>query len=204
MQQTIPYSRTKRQLADALRAALARKPLLRIPIRELTEVCQIKRQSFYYHFDDIFQLLDWMLQEDQEQFHAACQRGPGEEPDLDHAVHALVSYAGANHSLLRNIIRTPDARAAASLRAMLRACCEDIIQLGMQVGAFHMVDAQYLEFLGNYLASALYGTLAQWLDGSLDVDTEALEVLLSRLIHEQFVGSFLMNTMAQQETRARS
>ena len=48
---------TKRELAAALKEAMAQKPLDKITISELTSACSIRRQSFYYHFEDIYDLL---------------------------------------------------------------------------------------------------------------------------------------------------
>ena len=58
---------TRRQLADALRHKLATKPLQKITIRELVEECGLNRQTFYYHFKDIYDLLRWMFIYDGEQ-----------------------------------------------------------------------------------------------------------------------------------------
>jgi AcrR family transcriptional regulator len=54
-------NRTKEELDRALRRLLARKPLAQVRVRELTELCGIRRQSFYYHFDDVNQLFDWSV-----------------------------------------------------------------------------------------------------------------------------------------------
>lgn len=59
--------RTKNQLAQALSRMLEEKTLDKITIKMLTEECGIRRQSFYYHFDDIYQLFDWMLERKREE-----------------------------------------------------------------------------------------------------------------------------------------
>lgn len=53
---------TKQELAAALKVLMAQKPMDKIAISELTGMCRIRRQSFYYHFEDIYDLLRWMLQ----------------------------------------------------------------------------------------------------------------------------------------------
>lgn len=53
---------TKQQLARALKTLMAQKALDKITISELTGLCGIRRQSFYYHFEDIYDLLRWMFQ----------------------------------------------------------------------------------------------------------------------------------------------
>lgn len=58
-------NRTKHDLDKALRALLETKSLDQIRVRELTDLCGIRRQSFYYHFPDVYQLFDWSLQQEQ-------------------------------------------------------------------------------------------------------------------------------------------
>ena len=55
---------TKRQLADALKQCMAQKPLEKISIREITDRCGLRRETFYYHFSDIYDLLKWMFEEE--------------------------------------------------------------------------------------------------------------------------------------------
>ena len=51
---------TKDMLADALIAKLEEgKKLSKIPIRELTEACNLDRQTFYYHFKNIYELTEY-------------------------------------------------------------------------------------------------------------------------------------------------
>lgn len=55
-------NRTKCSLDSALRTLLAKKPLDQIRVREVTDLCAIRRQSFYYHFPDVYALYDWSLE----------------------------------------------------------------------------------------------------------------------------------------------
>lgn len=56
--------RTKYALAAALKERMAQKPIDKISIHDLTESCGIRRQTFYYHFEDVYDLLRWMFQEE--------------------------------------------------------------------------------------------------------------------------------------------
>ena len=58
--------RTKRALDAALRQLLEEKPLDQIRVRELTALCGIRRQSFYYHFPDVYALFAWSLARETE------------------------------------------------------------------------------------------------------------------------------------------
>ena len=54
----------KHALAAALKELMAQKPIDKITIHDLTERCGIRRQNFYYHFGDVYDLLRWMFQEE--------------------------------------------------------------------------------------------------------------------------------------------
>ena len=55
---------TKLALEAALKKELLTKPLDKITINELAEDCGISRMAFYYHFKDIYDLVEWVCVED--------------------------------------------------------------------------------------------------------------------------------------------
>lgn len=55
---------TKRAMSLSLKQLMVQKPLEKISIREIMEGCGMKRQNFYYHFEDIYALLKWMFREE--------------------------------------------------------------------------------------------------------------------------------------------
>ena len=50
---------TKRALEQSLKNLLLKKPLTKITIGDITEDCGINRMTFYYHFKDIYDLVEW-------------------------------------------------------------------------------------------------------------------------------------------------
>lgn len=55
---------TKRALEASLKNLLLQKPLDKITINDIAEDCGINRMTFYYHFRDIFDLVEWSCVED--------------------------------------------------------------------------------------------------------------------------------------------
>ena len=51
---------TKKAFAASLKKLLSQKPLDKIKIIDITEDCEVNRQTFYYHFKDIYDLLEWV------------------------------------------------------------------------------------------------------------------------------------------------
>lgn len=67
---------TKQKIAQALRQLMCERPLSKITVQDLMERAQMKRQSFYYHFQDIYDVLGWIC---EGQLGAPLR----EEPELD-------------------------------------------------------------------------------------------------------------------------
>ena len=55
---------TKQALEESLKHMLLKKPLDKITIRDIAEDCGISRMAFYYHFKDIYDLVEWACIED--------------------------------------------------------------------------------------------------------------------------------------------
>ncbi|MBO6100073.1 MAG: TetR family transcriptional regulator, partial [Spirochaetaceae bacterium] len=55
---------TKDALAAALKQMMNVKPIGKITVKDLVEICGVNRQTFYYHFDDVYDLLEWVFEED--------------------------------------------------------------------------------------------------------------------------------------------
>ena len=55
---------TKKALENSLKNLLLKKPLTKITINDIAEDCGINRMTFYYHFKDIYDLVEWSCFED--------------------------------------------------------------------------------------------------------------------------------------------
>ena len=72
---------TKRALEQSLKNLLLKKPLTKITVGDIAEDCGINRMTFYYHFKDIYDLVEWSCLEDakraldQNRTHDTWQQG---------------------------------------------------------------------------------------------------------------------------------
>lgn len=58
----------KKVLSQALLEICPQKPFHKISIANLTNACGLKRQTFYYHFTDKYDLLRWTFKYDALQY----------------------------------------------------------------------------------------------------------------------------------------
>lgn len=51
---------TKRKIADCVKVLMRRKEISKITIQDIMDATRMSRQSFYYHFKDIYDVLEWI------------------------------------------------------------------------------------------------------------------------------------------------
>jgi AcrR family transcriptional regulator len=91
------------ELAAALKEALKAKPLNRITVTEISQACHINRQSFYYHFKDVYYLAEYMYKTDVSQM--LKEIGPA---NWEEAFSNVFMYALSNRVMVLNTISAVD------------------------------------------------------------------------------------------------
>lgn len=64
MKHDITTFNTKKTIAASLKKFMEKKPLSKITVSEIVSDCKINRKTFYYHFENIQDLLKWMLEQE--------------------------------------------------------------------------------------------------------------------------------------------
>jgi AcrR family transcriptional regulator len=57
------HKKTKAELALSLKKLTETMPLEKITIGDIAADCGVNRQTFYYHFHDIYELVEWIFSE---------------------------------------------------------------------------------------------------------------------------------------------
>ena len=87
---------TKLKLSEALKTLMAQKPLNKITVGELVRMCKVNRNTFYYHFEDIYDLLKWTLE--QEAVEVVKNLDPG--TNFHDSMLFVVDYVRSNKHIL--------------------------------------------------------------------------------------------------------
>lgn len=62
----------KELIEKAAKTLLFEKKVKRLTVKDIVEECNITRQAFYYHFEDIPDLLQWAVERDSEKILQEC------------------------------------------------------------------------------------------------------------------------------------
>lgn len=181
---------TKHQLADALKILMVQKPMDKITISELTALCKIRRQSFYYHFEDIYDLLRWMIQNEAinllQQQEGALLWKEGLLQLFRYLEENKPVYLCALKSVGRDHIRRFfEADIYAIIHRTIEQLGEDI---GVQNNLNSFVD---VEMLTHFYVVALAGIIESWLLGEIDRTPEELIQFGDIILNDQINGAML-------------
>lgn len=83
---------TKSKLADALKEEMKTIPFEKISVKELAEKCNVNRQTFYYHFADIYELLEWLCKKEFD----SIAKNQSDASKWQEAVSILLKYIKDN------------------------------------------------------------------------------------------------------------
>lgn len=89
---------TKKALARSLKELLEHKPLNKITVTDITQQCGVNRQTFYYHFQDIYALMEWIYTTDATK----VLEGKKDEETWQQGFLQVLEYARDNKALVQN------------------------------------------------------------------------------------------------------
>lgn len=166
--------RTEAVLIGTFKALMLKKPMNKITVSELVEECGINRKTFYYHFEDIRDMLRKMLRQDIE---AIFSRGDL-ITDHDLIINSVLDYIEQNKVILKNMLSCIG-RAELDLflnsnvnKPIYSLVCETEQKQNLSVGD------EYKRFLADFFTRAVSGVLIDWIENRADRNKEQIKQYL--------------------------
>ena len=162
---------TKKALAAAAAEILRKKSLDKITIKEITDACGLTRNTFYYHFEDLYDLLGWMLIKEADEILTRFS----EEEQWEEGFLEGLSFLYENKKMIYHIYKTIN-----------RGDLDKYLNKVGEVYALRLVNIQ-AEGLGfsreavktaaNFYINAFVGTVLRWIENDMKESPEALAKL---------------------------
>ena len=159
-------SSTKKALADALKKMMAVKPIDKITVNDLVETCGVSRQTFYYHFDDVYDLLEWVFEED------ANANLPREVvyDNWKNDVIMWFKYLYENSTFALNVYNSNSRLYMLRyIKGRLRNCIRSFSEI---VAEDRTIDRQDFEFIVEFYSHIVVGLISQWMDAGMQLPKE--------------------------------
>ena len=145
-------------MVASLKKFMETKPLSKITVSEICKDCGINRKTFYYHFEDIYDLLRWML----EQEAVKAVKKFNLLKDNEKVVRFIIDYVDDNKHILNCVY---DAMGREGIKRFFITDFDGSINLiitGLEKEMNVALAPDYRQFLCNFYSNALSGILIDW------------------------------------------
>lgn len=175
---------------DAFLQLLEQTPMDRITVQDIAQRCGISRNTFYYHYDDIYALLEAVFRRDLQRLREARHPGEPAMAELQRMIQLLKQHP-------RVVYHVYDSVSHDYLQRFLFQATEELFleYVRRTAGGLEISDKD-LHFVCYAYQSMLMGILLGWVrTGMKDTLTETLE---------QVQRIFLSNTRHMLETAGQN
>ncbi len=182
--------KTKLAMTASLKKFIEIKPLSQITISDICNDCGINRKTFYYHFENIYDLIRWML--DQEAIKVV--KHTDLINDYQKVLNFVIDYIENNKHILQCVY---DALGRDSMMLFLYSDLNGVVSLlisELETKMDTSLDKRYRSFVCDFYTNALSGILIDWFRGQEPISRDELIQYLWLVIH-----SSLPNVIAEQK-----
>lgn len=167
---------TKRALEQSLKKLLLKKPLTKITINDITEDCGMNRMTFYYHFKDIYDLVEWACLED-------ARKALNEKKTYDTWQQGLLQIFEAvreNKPFVMNLYRCIDRE---QVEKYLKPLVDQLLLNVINEEAKEMtVRDEDKRFIAQVYSYVFVGLMLDWIKEDMQADPEQLVSQLATLM----------------------
>ena len=174
---------TKVAMSNALKEQLKKKKLSKITINDIASACNISRMTFYYHFQDIYDLTEWTLEE-------AAGRAIGENrtyESLQQGFEGLLRELQANQTLILNIYRSMDRE---MIERYLLKKAESLLMPVVEHESHGLpVNEENKRRVAIFYSYAFLGVLMEWIGKGMAAPPREVVKMVSAIVQGDFRNS---------------
>lgn len=171
---------TKRALEQSLKNLLLKKPLNKITINDIAEDCGINRMTFYYHFKDIYDLVEWSCMEDASR---ALQEKKTHDTWQEGLLH-IYEAVRENKPFIMNVYRCVSRD---KVESYLKPLVDDLLMGVVEEQAAGLaVRQEDKDFLAKVYSYVFIGLMLDWIGDDMRGDPELLVEKLAVILKDTF------------------
>ncbi len=168
---------TKRALEASLKNLLLKKPLSKITINDITEDCGINRMTFYYHFKDIYDLVEWACAEDAKK----ALEGKKTFDTWQQGFLQIFEAVLDNKPFIINVYRSVSREQVEIY--LYKLTYDLLIGVVNERSAEMNIREDDKEFIANFYKYAFVGVMLDWVKNDMKEDPKKIVDRLSTLMH---------------------
>ena len=168
---------TKRAISASLKHLLLQKPLGKITINDIAEDCGINRMTFYYHFKDIYDLIEWTCVEDASRALEGKKTYDTWQQGLLQIFEAVLD----NKPFIMNVYRSVSREQVETY--LYKLTYELRIGVVRQKAAGMPVREEDMDFIATVYQYAFVGLMLDWIKNDMKGAPEVIVDRLAQVMH---------------------
>lgn len=153
---------TKKAIKDTFISLLKIKPFNQITVKDIVDECGVNRNTFYYHYEDINDLLENVI---NEETNILLNKYPTID-SIDTAIEVAIKYVLENKKTILNIYNHLDRNIYE--RFIMNTCEYTVSSLINSITKELNIDEKNKKFLINFVKCQFFGFCIDWLSRNLD------------------------------------
>ncbi len=149
-------SDTKKMIYHTFIDLLSTKPFDKITVRDIVEACDINRNTFYYYYSDIYDLLEEIFTKKINEMLEAHKEGKSWVT----AFMKVAYEAYDNKKMIHNICSSRSYEYLESY--MYRACNQIMVEVVKRLAEDMNVPEEDIEFIASFYEYGFVGVLSEW------------------------------------------
>lgn len=167
---------TKQALAQSLKTLMNTTSLAKITVNDIVKECKVNRRTFYYHFQDIYDLLEWIFKNEVAKVMAENKTYNTWQEGFLRIFH----YLGENRKMVLN---TYNSIGREQLETHLYSAVYNLVfNVVDEITSGTDVSEKGKEFVVNFYKVALVGLLLEWIRNNMEENPEQIIDNLNKII----------------------
>lgn len=174
---------TKPALEASLKKLLLQKPIDKITINDLTSDCGISRMSFYYHFKDIYDLVEWVCVEDGKRALQDKKTYETWQEGLTQIFEAVMENKPFILNVYRNVSRE---KIESYLHKLTYSLIESVVE---EKCTGHDLAQEDRAFIAEFYKYGFVGVMLDWIDRGMKDNYRKIVEKMSITLHGAVANS---------------
>lgn len=147
---------TKRAIIDCTLSLAEKKSLRKITVRDIVSACGITRNTFYYYFHDIYDVIDQAI----EEYVSALDQAGG-EAEWEAAIFSAIEFVAVHKRVWQNLYRSVGHKEVS--RFVMPRLHKVLMQNIEKLLGDRTIGDRELYIICSFYEEGLFGVMARWL-----------------------------------------
>ena len=174
---------TKAALEESLKRLLLKKPLDKITITDITTDCGISRMAFYYHFKDIYDLVEWSCVEDGTK----ALQGKKTSESWTEGLTQIFGAVLENKPFIMNVYRNVDRERIENY--LFKLTYDLIVGVVEEKSKGLNITEEDKKFIADFYKYGFVGIMLEWIREGMKEKIEDLVRMMDLTLHDTVTTS---------------